>query len=302
MAKTCYSIGGQAVIEGGMMKGRHEYAVAVRTPEGNIHTELTPYETLSARYQILGIPFIRGIVSFVESLYVGMKTLTYSAEIGMTEEEKAAEKKHTPIVEKLLLTGTVLVSICLALAIFVALPSLLGSLLEKVIPVLWVTNLLEGLLRMIIFLLYIVLISRMKDIQRVFEYHGAEHKTINCYESGRPLTPEEAIRCSRQHKRCGTSFLFIIMLISILLFMVIQVKNPLMKILYRLILVPAVASISYEVLKLSAKYDNKVLGILVYPGLLLQKLTTREPDLAQLEVAIQSFTAVLDKEIEHDAA
>ena len=302
MPKSCYSIGGQAVIEGVMMKGRHEYAVAVRTPEGDIKTDLVSYESLSARHKILGIPFIRGIVGFVESLYIGMKTLTYSAEIGMTEEERAAEKQHTPIVNKLLMTGTVILSICLALAIFVALPSLIGSLLEKAIPVLWVTNFLEGLLRMIIFLLYIVLISRMKDIQRVFEYHGAEHKTINCYESGRPLTPEEAIRCTRLHKRCGTSFLFIIMLISILLFMVIQVKNPLLKIGYRLLLVPAVASISYEVLKLSAKYDNKFVNALVYPGLLLQKLTTREPNKDQLAVAISSFTAVLEKELEHDAA
>lgn len=302
MPNSCYSIGGQAVLEGVMMKGRHEYAVAVRTPEGTIRTEMTPYESWSARYKALGVPFIRGIVGFIESLTIGMKTLTFSAEIGMTEEEKAQEKEHSPLVNKLLMTGTVLFSICLALAIFVVLPSLIGSLIEKVIPVLWVTNLIEGFLRMIIFLLYIVLISRMKDIRRVFEYHGAEHKTINCYESGRPLTPENAKECTRLHKRCGTSFLFIIMFISILLFMVIQVHNPLLKVLYRLALIPAVASISYEVLKLSAKYDNKFLTALVYPGLLLQKLTTCEPDLEQLEVAIQSFQAVLEKEIEHDAA
>ena len=301
MPNSCYSIGGQAVIEGVMMKGLHEYATSVRTPEGEIHTEMVPYESLSQRHKILGIPFLRGIINFAESMYIGMSTLTYSAEIGMTEEEKAKEKEHSSFVNRLILIGTVIFSIALALFIFIVIPSLISSLLARWIPYPWVTNLLEGFIRMAIFLLYIVLISRMKDIQRVFEYHGAEHKTINCYESGRPLVPEEAKECTRLHRRCGTSFLFIVMFISILFFMVIQVQNPLKKILYRLLLIPAVASVSYEILKLSAKHDNRFLRALVYPGLLLQKLTTREPDLSQLEVAIASFKAVLEKETEHDA-
>ncbi len=302
MPKACYSIGGQAVIEGVMMKGSHEYAVAVRMPDGEIRTELTPYESIGSRHKFLALPFIRGIVNFVESLYIGMKTLTASAEISMTEEEKAEEKEHSPLVNRLLMAGTILVSIALAMGIFVVIPSLMGSLLERWIHVMWVTNLLEGFLRMAIFLLYIVLISRMQDIRRVFEYHGAEHKTINCYESGKELTPEAAIGCTRLHKRCGTSFMFIVMLISILFFMVIQVRHPLLKIAYRLLLIPLVASVSYEVLKLSARYENRFLSALVYPGLLLQKLTTREPDLEQLAVAIDSFKAVLEREEQHDAA
>ena len=300
MSNSCYSIGGQAVLEGVMMKGVHEYAVAVRAPEGNIITKLTTYESLSRRHKILGIPFLRGIINFGESMYIGMKTLTYSADIGMTEEERAAEKEHTPFVNKLMLTGTVVFSIVLALGIFIVIPTLLATLLSRWIASPWVVNLLEGLIRMLIFLGYIILISRMKDIQRVFEYHGAEHKTINCYESGKELTPEQAKGCTRLHRRCGTSFLFIVMFVSILFFMVVQVPNPLLKIVYRPALVPVVASVSYEILKLSAKYDNRFLRALVWPGLLLQRLTTREPDEEELEVAIASFKAVLEKEIEHD--
>ena len=287
-------------MEGVMMKGTKEYAVACRLPDGNIQTDLFPYEMLSQRHKWLGLPFIRGVVNFVESMDIGMKTLTYSADLSMTEEEKAAEKQHSETVNNLLMTGTVIFSICLALGIFVVIPSLLSSLLDQIIPYAWGVNLLEGVIRLGIFLGYIVLISRMKEIRRVFEYHGAEHKTINCYESGQPLTPENAAKCTRLHRRCGTSFMFIVMMISILLFMLIQVRHPLLKVAYRLILIPVVASLSYEILKLSAKYDNKVLRAFVYPGLMLQKLTTREPDLEQLDVAIHSFNAVLEREINYD--
>lgn len=282
-----------------MMKGAKEYAVAVRRPDGSIQTDLFPYVSVTVRHKILSLPFIRGIISFVESLYIGMKTLMYSADLSMEEMQEEAQKT-SPAAEKLMMTGTVIAAVLLALALFIVLPSLLASLVNRVVQNLWIVNLLEGLIRMLIFLGYIVAISRMKDIQRVFQYHGAEHKTINCYESGSELTPENAVRCTRLNRRCGTSFLFLVMLISILFFMLIPVSHPLYRILYRLLLIPVVAAVSYEVLKLSNRSQSRLITILVYPGLLLQKLTTKEPDIQQLEVAIASFKAVLYKETQAD--
>ena len=295
MGKTT-SIGGQAVIDGVMMKGPAEYAVSVRLPDGSIRTEVVPYVALGQRYKVLGLPFIRGIVSFCESMYIGMKTLTYSADIGIEAENEQQEKPVPSWVNQLMTVGTVLLAVVLALGIFVVIPSLLGSLIGRFIRWTWVTNLFEGLIRMGIFILYVALIAQMKDIQTVFEYHGAEHKTINCYESEKDLTPEQALSCTRLHKRCGTSFMFLVMAISILLFMVVRVSNPWLRVLSRIVLIPVIAAVSYEVLKLSARSDNKLLNALVYPGLLLQKLTTREPNAEQLEVAIASFNAVLQSE------
>ncbi len=333
-SSSCLNIGGQAVLEGVMMKGAKEYAVAVRKADGTIHTELFPYVSLSSRHKFLGLPFIRGIVNFCESLYIGVKTLTYSADISMEDSEEAKEdtrkrdsaKKKESIrkkdstqkkedarkedgtqkkeagssAEKAVMIGTVALSIALALGMFILIPSLLASLIATVVRASWVVNLLEGLIRMAIFLGYVLAISRMKDIQRVFQYHGAEHKTINCYESGAALTPENASRCTRINRRCGTSFLFIVMLLSILFFMLVNVQHPLYRILCRLALVPVIASVSYEILKLSNRSQSRLLTALVYPGLLLQRLTTREPDEGQLEVAIASFTKVLDRELSSD--
>ena len=301
--QACLSIGGQAVMEGVMMKGPHEYAVAVRRADGSIQLDMKDCEPISKKHKLLGLPLVRGVVNFCESMYIGMKTLTYSADIVMEDagEKKADEKESWK--DKSLMTGTVIFAVLLALGIFIVLPSLISSFIQRfLIKATWIVNILEGLIRMAIFFGYVISISFMKDIQRVFEYHGAEHKTINCYESGQELTPDNALQCTRLNRRCGTSFLFLVMLISMLFFMVIQVSHPLYRILYRLLLIPVVAGVSYEILKFSNRSTSRIVGILVYPGLLLQKITTREPDREQIEVAIASFKAVLNKELGEDEA
>lgn len=301
--QACLSIGGQAVMEGVMMKGPHEYAVAVRRADGSIQLDMKDCEPISKKHKLLGLPLVRGVVNFCESMYIGMKTLTYSADIVMEDagEKKADEKESWK--DKALMTGTVIFAVLLALGIFIVLPSLISGFIQRfLIKATWIVNILEGLIRMAIFFGYVISISFMKDIQRVFEYHGAEHKTINCYESGQELTPDNALQCTRLNRRCGTSFLFLVMLISMLFFMVIQVSHPLYRILYRLLLIPVVAGVSYEILKFSNRSTSRIVGILVYPGLLLQKITTREPDREQIEVAIASFKAVLNKELGEDEA
>ena len=300
--KMPLSIGGQAVMEGVMMKGDHHYAVAVRKPDGEIHVESFDTDSLTVRHKILGWPFIRGIIRFAESLVIGMRTLTYSAGF-MLEEEETAKTPETKLDkwkqehgDNVLMGGTIVIAVVFALALFIVLPVFLSRLLSNVVEVSWVLNILEGVIRVLIFVLYIVAISRMKDIQRVFEYHGAEHKTIACYESGDELIPENVARHSRLNRRCGTSFIFLVMVISILIFMFVQAPNPLLRIVYRILLIPVVAAVSYEVLRLSARSKSKVLGAFVYPGLLLQKLTTKEPDHAEIEVAIASVISVLSTE------
>lgn len=296
-ANACLSIGGQAVMEGVMMKGPHEYAVAVRRADGSIQLDMKDCEPFSKKHKLLGLPILRGVVNFCESMYIGMKTLTYSADIAMEDAGEKEESEASNWKEKALMTGTVIFAILLAMGMFIVLPSLISSFIQRfLIKTTWVVNIIEGFVRMAIFFGYVISISFMKDIQRVFEYHGAEHKTINCYESGMELTPENAMQCTRLNRRCGTSFLFLVMLVSMLFFMIIQVSHPLYRILYRLLLIPIVAGVSYEVLKFSNRSTSKIIGVLVYPGLLLQKITTREPDKEQVEVAIASFMAVLNKE------
>ena len=296
------SIGGQAVMEGVMMKGDHHYAVAVRKPDGEIHVDSFDSDSLTVRHRILGWPFIRGVIRFAESLVIGMRTLTYSAGFILEEEEEAKtpetkfgrwKQEHG---DSAVMAGTVFVAVLFALALFIALPVFLSRLLSNVIPYTWVLNIFEGVLRVLLFVLYIVAISQMKDIQRVYEYHGAEHKTIACYEAGEKLTPENVKHHSRLNRRCGTSFIFLVMVISIVVFMFIQVSNPFLRIGYRILLIPVVSAISYEILRLSARSKSKVLGAFVYPGLMLQKLTTREPDLEEIEVAIASTIRVLETE------
>ena len=298
MKKT--SIGGQAVMEGVMMKNQDQYAVAVRKPNKEIEVFVDQYESFVKKNKIFALPLIRGVVSFAESMIVGMKTLTYSASFFEEEEEKPSkfenwlQQKTNGKAEDVLMGVTVCISILMAIGIFMVLPFFISSLLKSWISSPMLLSLVEGVIRIAIFLGYVTLISQMKEIKRVFMYHGAEHKTINCFESGEELTPENVKKYSRLHKRCGTSFLLIVMIISILFFMWIRVDNVFLKVLCRILLVPVIAGVSYEFIRLAGKSDSKVVCFLSKPGLMLQNLTTKEPDLDMIEVAICSVEAVLD--------
>ena len=282
-------VGGQAVIEGVMMRGPGKIAVAVRKPNGEITVDLKPAGSISDRHPILKKPFLRGVVSLVESLIYGMKALSFSAQASGEEEEEQ--------MSSLELAGTIAFSVGLAVALFVVLPTGAMKLLQNtgVSPV--VLNLCEGLLRLGIFLLYIWGISRQKDIQRVFQYHGAEHKTIYTYEHGLPLRVENVRPFSTLHPRCGTNFLMIVMLISIFIFTFLGWPSLWERILSRILLMPVVAGISYEIIRFAGKHmDKPWVRTAILPGLALQKLTTRQPDDDQIEVAIASLKAVLPPE------
>lgn len=291
-------IGGQAVIEGVMMKNKDQYAVAVRKLDQTIETKVEIYESLGERIPFFRIPIVRGVVNFIESLVIGMKTLTYSAsfyeEGEETQEDSQAEKAAKKGGEGILMFFSVMISVILAVGLFILLPAWISEYIRRGIDNNVVVALLEGVIRLAIFLLYVFAISQMKDIKRVFMYHGAEHKTINCLEAGVPLTPENVMKFSRFHKRCGTSFLFLVMIISILFFMVINVDSAVLRIVLRLLLVPVIAGVSYEVLRLAGKNDSLIIKIISAPGLWVQRMTTREPELDMLEVAIASVEGVLD--------
>ena len=291
-------IGGQAVIEGVMMKNKDQYAVAVRKPDQTIETKVEIYESLGERIPFFRIPIVRGVVNFIESLVIGMKTLTYSAsfyeEDEETQKDSQAEKAAKKGGEGVLMFFSVMISVILAVGLFILLPAWISEYIRRGIDNNVVVALLEGVIRLAIFLLYVFAISQMKDIKRVFMYHGAEHKTINCLEAGVPLTPENVMKFSRFHKRCGTSFLFLVMIISILFFMVINVDSAVLRIVLRLLLVPVIAGVSYEVLRLAGKNDSLIIKIISAPGLWVQRMTTREPELDMLEVAIASVEGVLD--------
>ena len=293
-------IGGQAVMEGVMMKNEDRYAVSVRKPDGEIETKIERYTSISDKYPVLKLPILRGIVNFAESMVVGMKTLTYSADFIEDEEEEPSRleqwlnRHFSERWEGVLMGGIVALSFAIAIGLFMVLPYFLSNIFEG-----WgmshpVVLLLEGLIRVGIFLGYIVLISRMNDIKRVFMYHGAEHKTINCLEAGEDLTPENVKKFSRLHKRCGTSFLFFVMIISIIFFFFIRVDTVWMKVGLRLLLVPVIAGVSYEFIRFAGNSDNPVITALSKPGLCLQLLTTKEPDESMIEVAIKSVEGVLD--------
>jgi len=295
-------IGGQAVIEGVMMKNADKYAVAVRKPDKQIEVKVEDYVSVGSRSAFFRIPIIRGVVNFVESLVIGVKTLTYSASFYDDEEEDHAQNKkekiQTPEQKKksddLMMAGSVAFSLIFAIALFMMLPAFIGEIIGKFIDSRVLMSLIEGVIRLAIFLGYVALISLMKDIQRVFMYHGAEHKTINCFEAGVPLTPENVKKYSRYHKRCGTSFLFIVMIISIIVFMFINADTAWMRLIIRLLLIPVIAGISYEFIMFAGRSDSKIAYILSVPGMWVQRLTTREPDLDMIEVAIASVSAVLD--------
>lgn len=293
------NIGGQAVLEGIMMKNRDRYAVAVRKPDGEIFVQTEEFHSVTGRYKKLTtIPFIRGVFNFIDSMVLGIKTLTFSASFYEEEEEEKefseAEQKKKEKKESLLMAGTVAFSIVAAVAIFMVLPYFLSSLMKPVVPSYHLRTVIEGFVRIGIFIIYILLISRMKDIQRTFMYHGAEHKCINCIEHGLPLTVENVRNSSRQHKRCGTSFLFFVLAISIILLLLIRVELPLMRVVVRIVLLPVIAGVSYEVLKLAGNSDNPVVNLLSKPGMAIQKMTTSEPDDGMIEVAIQAVEAVFD--------
>ena len=293
------NIGGQAVLEGIMMKHKDAYSVAVRKPDGEIIVQKDEYHSIVGKWKKLTtIPFIRGIFNFIDSMVLGIKTLTYSASFYEEEEEQEklteAEALKKEKQEKWLMGGTVAFSVVAAVAIFMVLPYVLSSFLKPLIPSYHIRTVIEGFVRIGIFIMYVLLISRMEDIQRTFMYHGAEHKCINCIEHGLPLTVENVKISSRQHKRCGTSFLFFVLAISIILLLLVQVESPLMRVAVRIVLLPVIAGISYEILKLAGSSDNALINLFSKPGLAIQKLTTKEPDEGMIEVAIQAVEAVFD--------
>ena len=285
-------IGGQAVIEGVMMKNKEKYAVAVRKPDHEIEVMVSEYTGITKNEKIKNMPILRGVFNFIDSLVLGMQTLTYSA--SFFEEEEATDKKVDAKRENAMMGGTVVLSIVLAVGIFMMLPYFISSFFQKLIPSSLLLALLEGVIRLAIFIGYVALISLMEDIRRVYMYHGAEHKCINCIEHGMDLNVENVRKSSRLHKRCGTSFLLIVMFFSILFFMFIRVDSAILKVVLRLLLIPVIAGVSYEFIRLAGRSDNAIVNLISKPGLWLQKITTREPDDEMIEVAIKSVEAVFD--------
>ena len=296
-------IGGQAVIEGVMMKNKNTYAVAIRKPDNEIIVDKKEYTSFSEKIKLFKLPLFRGMLAFIESLVIGMKILTFSAEFFEVEEEKEDKgpdkfdrfltKIFGDKLDNVIVGFSVVMSIILAIGLFVVLPLGISQLTKGILPNERLINLVDGVVRVIIFLVYLKLISLMKDIQRVFQYHGAEHKSINCLESEEELTVENIRKQSRQHKRCGTNFLLIVVLMSILVLMVIDVRTFWLRFAVRLLCLPLIAGLSYEIIRWLGRSESKLASIIAKPGLMLQNLTTREPDDSQIEVAIASLKGVL---------
>lgn len=322
-------IGGQAVLEGVMMMGPESYALSVRKPNGEIDVSVTPFQTMTAKHKGLDIPIVRGVLNFIESLYVGISTLMKSSVISEEAEEEAVkaeakadskaeaksdlksevktvakktkanksavnEKSKEENLTKGDLILTLIMSMAIAVGIFVLLPAFVANFLYKVTDSNLLVNLAEGILRMLIFLAYIYAISHMKDIKRTFMYHGAEHKTINCMEAGKELTIENVRGTSRFNKRCGTSFIFVVIIISIIVFMFVNTDLMWLRLLSRLLLIPVIAGVSYEFIRYAGRHENACANALSSPGLWLQRLTTQEPDDDMIEVAIKSVEGVID--------
>lgn len=298
-------IGGQAVMEGVMMKNQDKYAVAVRKPDHEIVVEVSEYSGIMKDKKIKNMPIFRGVFNFIDSLVLGMKTLTFSASFfeeeeevekkkQLSEEERKKQEQKAKKQESAMMGGTVALSVVLAVGIFMLLPYYISTFFGKFISSGWLVALLEGVIRLAVFVGYVAAISMMKDIRRVYMYHGAEHKCINCIEHGMELNVENVRKSSRLHKRCGTSFLLIVMLISIVFFMFIRVDSPVLKVVLRVLLVPVIAGVSYEFIRLAGRSDNAVVNLMSKPGLWLQGLTTREPDDEMIEVGIASVEAVFD--------
>lgn len=301
-------IGGQAVMEGVMMKNQEKYAVAVRKPDHEIEIFVSEYNGIVKNKNIRNMPILRGVFSFIESLVLGMKTLTYSASFFEDEEdakkkqerEKLSEEQRAHLEQKdkkkedAMMGGTLVFSVIFAVAIFMVLPYYISLFFQRFTQSHMLIALLEGIIRLAIFIGYVAAISLMEDIRRVYMYHGAEHKCINCIEHGLDLTVENVRKCSKEHKRCGTSFLLIVMVISIFFFMFIDVKSRVLRLLLRILLIPVIAGVSYEFIRLAGRSDNVFVNLLSKPGLWLQHLTTREPDDEMIEVGIASVEAVFD--------
>jgi uncharacterized protein YqhQ len=293
------SVGGQAVIEGVMMRGNKGIATAVRKSDGSIVVDVKETIPYTKKNKILGLPIIRGFVSLVESMVVGIQSLNYSASFFEDDEEESTSKFDELLnnlfkenSENVIMGISMFISIALAIGIFFILPTFSANLFKRFNvknPI--VLNLIEGLIRVFIFIVYLVLIGKMKDINRLFQYHGAEHKTVFCYEHDEELTPNNASKYATLHPRCGTNFMFLVMIVSIILFSFTGWKSLGFRIVTRIIMLPIVSGVTYELIRLMGRSDNKILSLFAYPGIMLQKLTTREPDDSQLEVAIKALKA-----------
>jgi len=298
------SIGGQAVIEGVMMRNNEKYATAVRTSDQKIVLDKREYVSLTKRYKVLGLPLVRGGVAFLESMVMGMKILTFSAEFFEVDGEEQSPSKFEKFLEAkfgdrmndIVIVISMVLALALSIGLFFIVPAFLSQIMGRFLPEGRWMNLMDGIIRIIILIGYIFLISRMKDIQRVFEYHGAEHKTINCYESGDEVTIENVMKHSRFHKRCGTNFIFIIVTVSIVVLTIINVQTFWLRIGVRLLALPLIAGISYELLKIFGKFDNGLINVFASPGMALQKITTSEPDESQVEIAVTAFMNVLEED------
>ncbi|MBZ9606381.1 DUF1385 domain-containing protein [Clostridium estertheticum] len=293
MAKNI-NVGGQAVIEGVMMRGSAGIATAVRTEQGEIVVEKKGYTAYTKKNKILGLPIIRGFVSLIESLVIGVKTLNYSASFFEEEEEPSKIDKWIKKVFKekssdVIMGISLVISLIISIGLFFILPTIVASLFSKVGASTMGMNIVEGIIRILIFLIYVYLIGKMEDVKRVYQYHGAEHKTIFCYENNVELTPENAAKFGRLHPRCGTNFLFLVMIVSIIMFSLTGWNSIWERIMYRIVLLPLISGGSYEIIKWMGRSTGTLAKILSYPGLKLQNLTTREPDLSQIEVAIKAL-------------
>lgn len=291
------NIGGQAVLEGIMMKNGAKYAVAVRKPNGEIEIKKDEYKSIVKWEKLTKTPFVRGIFNFVDSLVLGMKTLTYSAsffeeetDIVLTEEEAEKQKKK----EDLLMAVTMVISVVLAMTLFMVFPYFVSNLFKEIISSRFLRTVLEAVVRILLFIGYVLAVSKMEDIHRTFMYHGAEHKCINCIEHGWELNVENVRKSSKQHKRCGTSFLFFVMFVSVIVCFFITVESQILRVVLRIALLPVIAGISYELIKLAGSSSNPIVELLSKPGLALQNLTTKEPEDDMIEVAIKAVEEVFD--------
>ncbi len=303
-------IGGLAVIEGVMMMGNTMYALAVRTPDKSIAVEKVPITPAAKKYPILALPFIRGVVSFINSMVIGMKVISKSAEMAGLDDLQAEEddsKFDKWLIEKFgdklsdyIIYFSVVIAIIFSVAVFMVLPTFIGGWLSDMFSIhARLRGGIEGFVRIAIFIVYILLTAQMKDIKRVFMYHGAEHKTINCFESDEELTVENVRKHTRLHKRCGTSFLMFVMIVSLVVFFFINTKVLYLRVISRILLVPVIAGISYEIIRWAGKHDNLLVKIVSAPGLAMQLITTKEPEDEMIEIAIASLKAVLEDEPEN---
>ena len=296
-----FAYGGQAVMEGVMMRGKHHYCVSVRNPQGEIESRESKVTTSDTFKTLRKIPILRGIVQLGSSLMIGMKVMRDSAEISGIEVEEEPTKFDIWLDKKLgdnaikyIMIFSVVLSLAFSVALFMVLPTWLSSFLARFLGGnLWALGIIEGIVRLAIFMAYLILIAQIKEIKRVFQYHGAEHKTINCYEKGEELTVSNVARHNRLHKRCGTSFLLFVMLISMIFFLFVQTDAIWLRVMSRILFVPFIAGVSYEVIKWAGISKSPIVAIISFPGLMLQKITTAEPDEKQIEVAIMALERVI---------